>query len=124
MVRNLGAAGLGSSSVTRDIEEDTFFAKTAPWSSVDKDKVGVKSLEIRLQDILATHIKREFPSVSNATFDMRWSSANAVSLHRFGQNFKPYSTNARTNLTVLVPAVTVMPSSCTTSLVLLHASKS
>lgn len=66
VVLNPGQAKLavaGSTTVSRDLEEEAFFAKKDPWSAMDKEKVGMKSLEVRLQEILATHIKREFPNV-------------------------------------------------------------
>ncbi|KAI0198155.1 dynamin GTPase [Astrocystis sublimbata] len=63
VVRNLGQAELDNQAVSRSAQENAFFATQSPWNSLDKDKVGVVSLRCRLQEILAAHIRREFPKV-------------------------------------------------------------
>lgn len=63
LLRNPGQAELLDGSRTRNAIEKEFFAMAAPWNSLDKSKVGVESLRSRLQDILAGHIRREFPKV-------------------------------------------------------------
>jgi Dynamin family/Dynamin central region len=63
VVKNPGQSESPSSAKERLAMEDAFFAGGVPWNSLDKDRVGVASLRIRLQEILATHIKREFPKV-------------------------------------------------------------
>jgi hypothetical protein len=63
IVRNPGQVQLDSSSAKRAEIESSFFQYTAPWNSIDKEKVGIESLRLRLQEILASHIRREFPKV-------------------------------------------------------------
>ncbi|KAI1264409.1 dynamin GTPase [Xylariaceae sp. FL1019] len=63
VVRNLGQAELDQQTESRQAREDEFFKTQAPWDTLDKDKVGVSSLRRRLQEILAVHIRREFPKV-------------------------------------------------------------
>ena len=47
----------------RHATERSFFAEKSPWNSLDKDRVGIDHLRARLQEILADHIRREFPKV-------------------------------------------------------------
>ncbi|GAW19360.1 hypothetical protein ANO14919_088460 [Xylariales sp. No.14919] len=63
VIRNLGQAELGDQAASRNAIENKFFATASPWNSLDKGKVGVESLRCRLQEILAAHIRREFPKV-------------------------------------------------------------
>ena len=63
LVRNPGQKELNNPITDRNAVERAFFQTKAPWNSLDKDKVGVVALRIRLQEILATHIRREFPKV-------------------------------------------------------------
>jgi hypothetical protein len=56
--------GQAEDSSTRNELETAFFQKFPPWCNLKKDTVGVKSLMVRLQTILDSHIKREFPKVS------------------------------------------------------------
>jgi hypothetical protein len=63
LVRNLGQKQLSDPSHDRQSLENSFFQTEAPWNSLDKSKVGIEALRTRLQEVLATHIKREFPQV-------------------------------------------------------------
>jgi Dynamin family/Dynamin central region len=65
LLRNPGQAELLDPSKTRSAIEETFFDTESPWNALDKEKVGVKTLRGRLQEILAAHIRREFPKVRN-----------------------------------------------------------
>lgn len=62
LLRNPGQSDLNAGRCRHAIEAD-FFTKTAPWRSLDKEKLGVRTLRIRLQAILEEHIRREFPKV-------------------------------------------------------------
>ncbi|KAF2806327.1 vacuolar sorting protein VPS1, dynamin [Mytilinidion resinicola] len=62
LLRNPGQSDLNSSRCRHTIEKE-FFSKVAPWNHLDKGKVGVRTLRIRLQAILEDHIRREFPKV-------------------------------------------------------------
>jgi len=69
LLRNPGQAELLDQTKTRNAIEEAFFNQVGPWNTLDKEKVGVKSLRCRLQEILAIHIRREFPKVrSNILF--------------------------------------------------------
>ncbi|MCJ1242979.1 hypothetical protein MMC30_000175 [Trapelia coarctata] len=63
VLRNTGHAGLQDAKWDRDTEEEKFFATYHPWPTVSKDKVGVKTLRSRLQEVLGVLIRREFPKV-------------------------------------------------------------
>ncbi|KAK2800258.1 hypothetical protein FQN51_006166 [Onygenales sp. PD_10] len=65
IVRNPGQKDLDDGSIDRDYSEDNFFRSNSPWNTLDEDKVGVNSLRVRLQEILTTHIRREFPKVKS-----------------------------------------------------------
>ncbi|KAI4175456.1 MAG: hypothetical protein LQ343_001656 [Gyalolechia ehrenbergii] len=43
--------------------EQAFFKSQAPWSTLDKDKVGVHSLRLRLVELLTEIVRREFNHV-------------------------------------------------------------
>lgn len=63
VVKNPGQSVTPSSAKERLAMEDAFFTAEIPWNRLDKDRVGVSALRIRLQEILAKHIRREFPKV-------------------------------------------------------------
>ncbi|VUC37095.1 unnamed protein product [Clonostachys rosea] len=63
LVRNLGQRELKDKTSSRGSLEDRFFKTKAPWNKIDKAKVGVVALRMRLQKILTDHIRREFPKV-------------------------------------------------------------
>ncbi|KAK7177566.1 interferon-induced GTP-binding protein Mx1 [Paraphaeosphaeria sporulosa] len=62
LLRNPGQSDLNAGRCRHTIETE-FFTKVAPWKGLDKGKVGVQTLRIRLQAILEDHIRREFPKV-------------------------------------------------------------
>ena len=66
LVRNPGQKELNNPTTDRNAIERAFFQTKAPWNSLDKDRVGVGALRVRLQEILAAHIRREFPKVCRA----------------------------------------------------------
>lgn len=77
IVRNPGQQALtnglsDSAANDRHAIEKTFFKSEQPWSSVSKDQVGIEALRIRLVEILAEMIKREFPKVCAASFHQSW----------------------------------------------------
>ena len=63
MVRNLGQRELQQKKANRNPMERAFFQCTAPWNSVDRDRIGVDALKDRLKDLLADHVRRTFPTV-------------------------------------------------------------
>jgi hypothetical protein len=71
VVRNLGQQQLSDTSVQRQNIEKEFFRARAPWCNIDKAKVGIEALRVRLQDVLAHHIRREFPKVCYQDFRSR-----------------------------------------------------
>lgn len=62
IVKNPGQAEL-EEKMDRDAIELKFFNTVAPWSKLEKDKVGITSLKLRLQEVLAGRVRREFPKV-------------------------------------------------------------
>jgi hypothetical protein len=62
IVRNRGQSELSSAAVTRHTKEKDFFS-TEPWSRLDRDRVGTPALQRRLQELLISITRREFPKV-------------------------------------------------------------
>jgi len=71
VVRNPGQAALHDKATDRHALETTFFEETQPWAKLEKDKVGITALKVRLQEILAKHVRREFPKVNAKIFRER-----------------------------------------------------
>lgn len=63
IVRNPGQQQLSDTSIDRDSLEMDFFRSTSPWRDLDKDKVGIENLRRRLNEVLSTLVRREFPKV-------------------------------------------------------------
>ena len=63
VLRNAGQRQLKDSIETRHEKERTFFAREPYWKEIDKSRVGVDALRTRLGDVLASHVRREFPQV-------------------------------------------------------------
>lgn len=66
LVRNLGQQQLQDSSANGTAIERDFFRNRMPWNTLDKDRVGVDALRVRLREILTSKIRREFPKVPDA----------------------------------------------------------
>lgn len=47
----------------RHTSEKAFFKTKEPWTRLQKDRVGVGSLQGQLRDILTEMVKKEFPNV-------------------------------------------------------------
>lgn len=62
IVRNRGQSELSSDANTRYRKEKDFFL-TEPWSRLDSDRVGTPALQRRLQELLVSITRREFPKV-------------------------------------------------------------
>jgi hypothetical protein len=69
ILRNPGQKDIEQSSTDRSAIEKSFFRDRAPWNTLDKDKVGVEALQMRLQEILADSIRHEFPKVRNCSYN-------------------------------------------------------
>ena len=65
LVRNLGQNQLQDTSANRSSQESTFFQTKVPWNRLDKGKIGIVALRTRLQEILTSKIRREFPKVKS-----------------------------------------------------------
>lgn len=63
LVRNLGQQQLDEGNLDRDILEEQFH-QTEPWNQVRAENFGIKALTNRLQEILTSIVRSEFPSVS------------------------------------------------------------
>jgi dynamin family protein len=63
ILRNPGQKDIENSSTDRVAMERSFFRDRAPWNTLDKDRVGVEALQTRLQEILTSKIRSEFPKV-------------------------------------------------------------
>ncbi|OHE94763.1 dynamin family protein [Colletotrichum orchidophilum] len=62
VVKNRGADDTCSSKEDRDLEEKMFFGEE-PWSRLDKSRLGIPALRIRLRELLMDRTKSEFPNV-------------------------------------------------------------
>lgn len=65
VLRNAGQADLQKPITERQAIGRGFFDQKAPWNGLEKDKVGIESFRVRLQEILADNIRREFPQVGS-----------------------------------------------------------
>ncbi|KAJ5252762.1 hypothetical protein N7489_003172 [Penicillium chrysogenum] len=59
---NLGQKQLQAGKVDRDAEERMFY-QHAPWNRAPPGNYGISALMARLQDLLASNVRREFPSL-------------------------------------------------------------
>lgn len=64
VVKNLGQKDLQDPSKSRNDEED-IFRRLTPWNRLSNDNYGIEALRMRLQALLASNVRREFPSVSD-----------------------------------------------------------
>lgn len=64
IIHNPGQKELQEMSTDRGDLEADFFRSTSPWRSIEKDKVGIDSLRLRIKEVLSTLVKKEFPKVS------------------------------------------------------------
>lgn len=63
MVKNPGQLDLQNPTFDRHFSEKTFFKNKEPWNRLQKDRVGIESLQGQLRDILIEMVKKEFPNV-------------------------------------------------------------
>ncbi|KAG9572223.1 dynamin GTPase, partial [Aureobasidium melanogenum] len=63
IVRNLGQQQIQDTAADRSSVEKAFFRERTPWNELEKDRVAVDALRSRLQEVLASNIRREFSNV-------------------------------------------------------------
>ncbi|EME80001.1 uncharacterized protein MYCFIDRAFT_141872 [Pseudocercospora fijiensis CIRAD86] len=63
IIRNPGQMEMADTGLDRGALEANFFRSQAPWNTIEKDKVGIDALRVRLKDVLSSLVKREFPKV-------------------------------------------------------------
>ncbi|KAL8941287.1 MAG: hypothetical protein Q9216_002348 [Gyalolechia sp. 2 TL-2023] len=64
IVRNPGQQQIKEEACAdRHWSEEIFFTTQEPWSKLDKERVGVAALQVRLKEILSEMVRREFPNV-------------------------------------------------------------
>lgn len=64
MVRNRGQQDKSLSTSDRHEKEKQFF-NTTPWSTLDRERVGIPALQDRLRELLVDIARREFPNVKH-----------------------------------------------------------
>lgn len=64
VIRNPGQKDLSEKGINRDLKETDFFRTKAPWKALDKGLVGIEALRLRLNEVLTSVVKSEFPKVS------------------------------------------------------------
>lgn len=69
MIRNPGQQDVCNPAITRDDLEWEFFCSQVPWSSIEKNKVGIDALRERLKEVLLSLVKREFPKVRHPNYN-------------------------------------------------------
>lgn len=67
LVRNLSQKQLQAGDADRDTEERTFY-QNAPWNRVPPENYGVSALMVRLQELLTSNVRREFPLVCTTLY--------------------------------------------------------
>ncbi|KAF2670865.1 dynamin GTPase [Microthyrium microscopicum] len=70
ILRNPGQKDIEDGTSDRVDIERSFFRDRAPWNTLDKDRVGVEALQVRLQEVLADKIRSEFPKVKSEIHKM------------------------------------------------------
>lgn len=63
VVRNPGQSDLEKPNLNRQAVEEQLFRERAPWNKLAEDKRGIASLRKRLEGVLTSHIRHEFPKV-------------------------------------------------------------
>ncbi|KAG9379929.1 Interferon-induced GTP-binding protein mx2 [Pyrenophora tritici-repentis] len=63
IIRNPGQKDLQDMSMDRGDLEAAFFRSSAPWSSIEKGKIGIDSLRLRVKEVLSSLVKKECPKV-------------------------------------------------------------
>lgn len=66
LVRNPGQQESSDPATNRHKLKRHFFKTQSPFNNLAKDRVGIPALKLRLQKVLATHTRREFPKVSRS----------------------------------------------------------
>lgn len=66
IIRNPGQKELQDTALDRSDLELEFFRSRAPWNSLEKDKVGIDSLRVRLKEVLSALVRRVFPKVGDS----------------------------------------------------------
>lgn len=79
IIRNPGQKELQDVNVIRGELETAFFRASAPWSDIDKEKVGIASLRLRIKEVLSSLVKKEFPKVSTVSLSGPLSLADTFS---------------------------------------------
>lgn len=87
IIRNPGQQELKDATLHRGDLEMDFFRSQTPWDGIEKDKVGVDSLRIRLKEVLSTLVKRVFPRVSCVPPLLYRSLANVGSRSKLKSSF-------------------------------------
>jgi hypothetical protein len=64
MIRNPGQMEMFDKDLDRSTLEKEFFRHQAPWNKLEKDKVGVDTLRVRLKEVILPLVKKEFPKAS------------------------------------------------------------
>ena len=67
LVRNLSQKQLEDGNADRDTEEKAFY-RNAPWDRVPPENYGISALMARLQELLTSNVRREFPSVCTTLY--------------------------------------------------------
>ena len=67
IVKNPGQEEVAKSTEDRHVAEKNFFKTREPWSTLSKDRVGNEALRVRLVEILADMVQREFIKVVTPT---------------------------------------------------------
>ncbi|KAI0573438.1 Interferon-induced GTP-binding protein mx2 [Pyrenophora tritici-repentis] len=63
IIRNPGQKDLQDMSMDRGDLEAAFFRSSAPCSSIEKGKIGIDSLRLRVKEVLSSLVKKECPKV-------------------------------------------------------------
>ncbi|GAA92339.1 dynamin [Aspergillus luchuensis IFO 4308] len=74
---NLGQKDLQDPSKDRDIAEGVF-RRSPPWNRLSKDNYGIEALRARLQALLASNVRRKFPSrITENALQTKYGSQDA-----------------------------------------------
>ncbi|CAG8983703.1 hypothetical protein HYALB_00006272 [Hymenoscyphus albidus] len=88
LIRNPGQLEMSEQSTNRYTLEQAFFKHKLPFNKLDKERVGIPALEIRLQEILTAHAHREFPGLSDLGSSRKTSTEQRQFLVEIASRFQ------------------------------------
>lgn len=68
ILRNPGQMEMSDPATDRSVPDQDFFEHVASWKDLDEEKTSIATLKIRLQQLFAEFVRREFHNFSQVAF--------------------------------------------------------